>query len=1302
MNRKIFFFSGIIIALAVLFTFQSQVKKFFNYQESEKQFEEREDFAARDKQMFLMLRDPATNEISKYTYILERQFLESIPQRLFKGQSLTWVERGPNNIAGRVRSLGIDVRTTTAPNITIITGGVSGGIWKTTNNGASWSKTTTPSQLHSVTHIIQDTRAGKQDTWYAGSGENDNGNSASGGYIASFFGDGLFKSTDNGNTWNPIASTQSNSISSWVSDWQFVWRLAIDKSNTAQDVVYAATNGGVYKTQNGGTSWTKIFESTQGLTVANNVQVDIATADNGTLYVAGGGSAGLDAFTNIKGIRKSTDGGTTFTNITPALMPQNFGRIILAIAPSNNNILYFLVQGTSGNNSTPSKGKENCQLWRSSDAGNSWTNISSVIPDSAPDVENFQTQGGYDMILNVKPDNPNFVVFGGVSLFKVHDVTNDNLTWQQKHIGGYGASSTGTANALNDFINEHPDHHYGFFLPGNSNVFYSGSDGGISFTNDITQTSNMNTFWQPPIRTGLNISQPYAISIAPEAGSGFLACGYQDRGNWMAKVNNVGNTPANWSEQGGGDGTICAIAPDPLNTVFHQTTNGNISRYAKDQTTAPVSTTFIQPTGSTNLQFVNPYILDPNNGNLLYFSGANGSTTGGGVWRNTSATTATETNGWQFLSNSTVADCFVSALCASTTNSTNVLYYGTSTGKVYRMDNANTGSPTRVEITGPNFPQGYVNCITVDPTNSSNAIVVFSNYNVDRLWYTTDAGTTWTSISGNLNGAAAPSVRWAKLFFVSNQLNVFLATSVGVFRTNTLSGSNTVWAPEAQTTIGNVVCVMLDYRSSDNTLVVATHGRGSFSTQVTGSGTTVPTSPTSLTATVASQSQINLAWQDNSSDETGFKVDRRLNPTDAWTTIATLNANTTSYNNTQLTDGTKYYYRVYAYNAVGNSTFSNEANAITTMNAPSSLSAQLSSGSAILTWTDNSQSEDGYTIERKDGSAGQYSKLTDVGSNVNTYTDAGVAGHQYFYRVKGFNANTSSAYSNETSVSATAPSSPTNLTALVISSSQINLAWQDNSTDETGFKVDRRLNPTDQWTTINTTQANAVFYNNTSLTDGTKYYYRVYAFNANGNSTFSNEVNAVTTMLAPTNLTAQLTNAQAVLHWTDNSQSEDGYTIEKKDGASGTFTKLIDAASNSTAYTDVAVVAGHQYFYRVKGFNANTSSSYSNEANVTVTAVREGEGIPTAFALMQNYPNPFNPSTTIKFAVPNTSQVAIDVYDLNGQKIATLLNEEKAAGYYSVIWNGKNTNGNDVSSGIYLYSIRAGNFSEVKKMLMVK
>ncbi|MBI5729858.1 MAG: fibronectin type III domain-containing protein [Ignavibacteriales bacterium] len=1160
--------------------------------------EEREDFEASSRQMFLMLRDPAINQIPKNIYSNERQFLESFPQRLLKGQALTWVERGPNNTSGRVRGLGIDVRTTTAPNITIITGAVSGGLWKSTNNGDTWFKTTNNSQLHSVTCMVQDTRQGRQNTWYAGSGEQ-LGNSAS-GTGATYLGDGIFKSTDNGNTWTPLSSTQSSNTSSWNSDWQYVWRLAVDKNNTAQDVVYAATTGGVYRSQNGGTSWTKVLAAG----VNDAVPLDIATTDDGTLYVASGSVGG--AGNTIKGIRKSTDGGNTFSDITPATMPDNYARIVLAIAPSNQNVLYFLVQGVSGANNTPAAHSH--QLWRSADAGATWNNISSVIPsNTAPDLANFDTQGGYDMILNVKPDNPNFVIFGGVSLYKVHDVTNDNMTLAQKHIGGYGVSSNGTANALNDFKNHHPDQHYGVFLPGNNNIFYCGNDGGIHIANDITKTTGMDAFWQVPKRTGLNITQLYAIAIAPEAGSGFIAGGFQDRGNWMARDN---NNPSNWQETGGGDGTICAIAPDALNTVFQATTNGNIFRYAKSDASSPVNNnTPMKPDGSSNVMFVNPYVLDPNDGNLLYFTGGRNSTTNSGIWRNTSATTATETIGWQFLTNSEVANTQVTAISTSTSNSTNVLYYGTSEGKVYRMNNANSGDPAKVDITGANFPQGYVNCIAVDPTNSANAIVVFSNYNVDRLWYTTDSGSSWTSISGNLTGGV-PSVRWAKIFYVNNQLNVFLATSTGVYKTNTLSGGTTTWSPEAQTSIGNVVCVMLDYRSSDNTLVVATHGRGVFEAKIT-SVATAPTSPTSLAATAVSSSQINLTWQDNSTDETGFKIDRKQNPSDAWTNITTTNANITSFSNTSLTDGIKYYYRIYAFNSNGNSNFSNEVNAVTTMLAPTNLTVQTVNSQVTLNWTDNSQGEDGYTIERKQGSTGQFVKVSDVNKNVSTYTE-------------------------------------------------------------------------------------------TPLNDGTKYYYRVYAFNSNGNSGFSNEVNAVTPMLAPTNLTVQTVNSQAVLHWTDNSQSEDGYTIERKVGQSGQFAKVTDVNSNATTYTDAAVTAGQQYFYRVRGFNSNINSSYSNEATVTITDVNGEEAIPTSFALYQNYPNPFNPSTTIKFAVPNTAQVAIDIYDLNGQKIAAIMNEEKAAGYHTVSWNGKNNKGADVTSGIYFYTIRAGSFTEVRKMLLLK
>ncbi len=1198
MNKKALLLTGVII-ITLFFIFQAQAIKYEKLQQLDKKKQQkREDFAASSRQMFLMLRDPAINQIPKNIYSNERQFLVSFPQRLLKGQALTWVERGPNNTSGRVRGLAIDVRTTTAPNITIITGGVSGGLWKSTNNGDTWFKTTNNSQLHSVTCMVQDTRQGRQNTWYAGSGEQI-GNSAS-GTGASYLGDGIFKSTDNGNTWALLASTQSSNPSSWNSDWQYVWRLAIDKNNSAQDVVYASTTGGVYRTQNGGTSWIKILAAG----VNDAVPVDIATADNGTLYVASGSTGG--AGNTIMGIRKSTDGGNTFTNVTPATMPDNYARIVFAIAPSNQNVLYFLVQGVTGNNSTPASNGH--QLWRSSDAGATWNNISSVIPsNTAPDLANFDTQGGYDMILNVKPDNPNFVIFGGVSLFKVHDVTNDNMTLAQKHFGGYGIQSNGTANALNDFKNHHPDQHYGVFLPGNNNIFYCGNDGGINIANDITKITGMDAFWQVPKRAGLNITQLYAVSIAPEAGSGFLAGGFQDRGNWMARDN---NNPANWQETGGGDGTICAIAPDALNTVFQATTNGNIFRYAKSDASSPVNaTTSMKPDGATNLQFINPYVLDPNDGNLLYFSAGRNSTTNSGIWRNTSATTATETNGWQFLTNSEEANTQVTAISPSTANSTNVLYYGTSEGKVYRMNNANTGDPAKVDITGSNFPQGYVNCIAVDPTNSANAIVVFSNYNVDRLWYTTNSGSSWTSISGNLMGGV-PSVRWAKIFYVNNQLNVFLATSTGVYSTNTLSGSTTTWSPEAQTSIGNVVCVMLDYRSSDNTLVVATHGRGVFETKIT-SGATAPTSPTSLAAAVVSSSQINLTWQDNSADETGFKIERRLTPTDQWTLLATTITNVTSFPNTSLTDGIKYYYRVYAFNANGNSTFSNEVNAVTTMLAPTNLTVQTVTSQVTLSWTDNSQSEDGYSIERRQGSTGQFVKVSDVNRNISTYTE-------------------------------------------------------------------------------------------TPLNDGTKYFYRVFAFNTNGNSALSNEVNTVTAMLAPTNLSVQTVNSQAVLNWTDNSQSEDGYTIERKVGQSGQFAKVTDVNSNATTYTDAAVTPGQQYFYRVRGFNSNINSSYSNEATVTITDVNSEEAIPTSFALFQNYPNPFNPSTTIKFAVSTHAHVVINIYDLNGQQIASIMNEEKEAGYYSVSWNGKNKNGSSVTSGIYFYTIQAGSFSEVRKMLLLK
>jgi len=126
---------------------------------------------------------------------------------------------------------------------------------------------------------------------------------------------------------------------------------------------------------------------------------------------------------------------------------------------------------------------------------------------------------------------------------------------------------------------------------------------------------------------------------------------------------------------------------------------------------------------------------------------------------------------------------------------------------------------------------GFVRCIAVDPTNSDRALVAFGNYNFPSLWYTTNGGVNWTDVEGNLAGPSGPSIRWATMFYVDGQLMVFLGTSIGVLSTTTLSGGSTVWMQEAGSEIGNVLIAYMDYRPSDNTLAVATHGRGVFTTR---------------------------------------------------------------------------------------------------------------------------------------------------------------------------------------------------------------------------------------------------------------------------------------------------------------------------------------------------------------------------------------------------------------------------------------------------------------------------------------
>jgi hypothetical protein len=291
----------------------------------------------------------------------------------------------------------------------------------------------------------------------------------------------------------------------------------------------------------------------------------------------------------------------------------------------------------------------------------------------------------------------------------------------------------------------------------------------------------------------------------------------------------------------------------------------------------------------------------------------------------------------------------------------------------------------------------------------------------------------------------------------------------------------------------------------------------------TGGGTTAPTAPSNLTATAASSSQINLAWTDNASNETGFYVERSTASASGFSQIASVGANTTSYQSTGLTASTRYYYRVRAYNSVGNSAYSNTANATTQAGgttaptAPSNLTATAASSSQInLAWTDNASNETGFYVERSTASASGFSQIASLGANTTSYQSTGLAAStRYYYRVRAYNSAGNSAYSNTANATTqaggtTAPTAPSNLTATAASSSQINLAWTDNSSNETGFYVERSTASASGFSQIASVGANTTSYQSTGLAASTRYYYRVRAYNSVGNSAYSNTTNATT------------------------------------------------------------------------------------------------------------------------------------------------------------------------------------------------
>ena len=198
------------------------------------------------------------------------------------------------------------------------------------------------------------------------------------------------------------------------------------------------------------------------------------------------------------------------------------------------------------------------------------------------------------------------------------------------------------------------------------------------------------------------------------------------------------------------------------------------------------------------------------------------------------------------------------------------------------------------------------------------------------------------------------------------------------------------------------------------------------------------------------------------------------------------------------------------------------------------------------------------------------------------------------------------------SQSVTPPAAPSNLTASAVSVSQIDLAWADNADNEDGFKIERCTGTgcTD-FAQITSVVSNVVAYSDTGLTAETTYCYRVRAFNAGGDSDYSNTACATTPTpppAAPTNLTASAVSVSQIdLAWIDNGGNEDGFKIERCTGADCTsFAQIATVASHVGTYSDTGLTAETAYCYRVRAFNAGGDSDYSNTACATTPTSSTG------------------------------------------------------------------------------------------------
>ncbi len=708
-----------------------------------------------------------------------------------------WSNLGPGNIGGRTRALVIHPQN---PQI-MYAAGVAGGVWKTTNGGASWTSLGDFLANIAVNSLVMSPK--NPNTLYAGTGEGFfNGDAIRG--------NGIFKTIDGGATWTQLSTTTGP-------NFFFVNEIVVSAQSPSR--IYAATRTGVWRSLNFGATWTRVlnpqvFGGCLDLAIRTDRAADVVFASCGTFEQS---TVYRNATAHVVG-----------SAWKPMLRDPGMGRTTLAIAPSNQDIIYALATTIVAGDFTDGLHG----VFRSTNGGGTWTaqvrNTSSrklnTVLLSNPIIAFFEecfgspgaffNQGWYDNVLAVDPKDPNRVWAGGVDLFRSDDGGKRwglaSYWWAQLNDGSFLPSYA------------HADQHTIVFHPGyngtSNRTMFVGNDGGVFKTANARAATVKSTagvcdpfasvFEWEDLNNGYGVTQFYHGLPYPDGATYFG--GTQDNGTIRS---NDTEGPDGWAEIFGGDGGFVAIDPTDTDVLYVSTPGLALRKSTDGGLTFALKTDGIDENPG-NFLFITPYVMDPSNPDRLWIGGSQ-------LWRTNDAAES-----WSAASGvvASVEFPIVSAIAVAPSDSNRVLA-GTVEGFVHRNDAAlSTTGSTDWPNSRPR--PGYVTWVAHDPVDPSIAYATYATFGGGaHVWKSTDGGATWAPLDGTGAGTLPDIPVNAIVADPANPSHLYIGTDVGVFSSidggltwmveNTGFANAPAWALAIQTGPGGA-----------RTLFAFTHGRG--------------------------------------------------------------------------------------------------------------------------------------------------------------------------------------------------------------------------------------------------------------------------------------------------------------------------------------------------------------------------------------------------------------------------------------------------------------------------------------------